>query len=109
MSTTREDAGGRYEIVVGKRLGGRSAAAFAGFEIADVPGDGTLLRSSEMDQAALHGILGRIRDLGIPLLSVRLLAEQIPGDRAPGSESAGGLGVRGSDRVASEAPSGEAE
>ncbi len=82
MSTTRADAGARYEIVVGKRLGGRSAAVFPGFEIADVPDDGTVLRSGELDQAALHGILGRIRDLGIPLVSVRLLAEEGPSGEA---------------------------
>ncbi len=68
---TRTGGGERYEIVVGKRLGARSATYFDGFELADMPDNGTLLRSGVIDQAALHGVLGRIRDLGIPLVSVR--------------------------------------
>jgi hypothetical protein len=31
----------------------------------------TVLVGSVADQAALHGVIGRIRDLGVPLLSVR--------------------------------------
>ena len=33
----------------------------------------TLLSGSVVDQAALHGILKRIRDLGVPLLSVNAI------------------------------------
>jgi hypothetical protein len=33
----------------------------------------TILSGMVTDQAALHGLLNRIRDLGIPLLSVQLL------------------------------------
>jgi hypothetical protein len=73
MSTNQTGRGERYEIVVGRRLGARSAAAFDGFELIETPGEGTLLRSSTLDQAALFGVLGRIRDLGIPLVSVRLM------------------------------------
>ena len=75
MSTTPTDRGERYEIIISRRLGARSATAFEDFELSDVPGDGTLLRSGVIDQAALHGVLSRIRDLGIPLVSVRLVAE----------------------------------
>jgi len=61
----------RYEIVIGQRLGNRSARAFEGFELVEIPGDGMFLRGAVADQAALHGTLARIRDLGIPLISVR--------------------------------------
>lgn len=70
---TADAGGGRYEIVVGRRLGTRSAAAFEGFELVSADGEGTRLRGAVEDQAALHGILARIRDLGIPLVSVRRL------------------------------------
>ena len=62
----------RYELVLGRRLGSRSTAGFEAFERVDIPGDGMLLRGTVADQAALHGVLARIRDLGIPLVAVRL-------------------------------------
>jgi hypothetical protein len=64
-------SGEQYEIVVEKRLGTRSAAGFDGFELIPIPGDGMLLRGAVTDQAGLFGVLGRLRDLGIPLVSVR--------------------------------------
>jgi hypothetical protein len=39
------------------------------------PGGETVLTGPIMDQAALHGVLNRIRDLGVPLLSVKRLSE----------------------------------
>ncbi len=62
-----------YEIVLGRQLGGRSAALFAELELVEIPGDGMLLRGVFADQAALHGVLARIRDLGVPLLAVRVI------------------------------------
>lgn len=70
MGSSRGNGDG-YEIVVGKRLGSRSARTFEGFELIEIPGDGMLLRGVVEDQAALHGVLAQIRDLGIPLLAVR--------------------------------------
>ncbi len=35
----------------------------------------TLLVGPVVDQAALHGVINRIRDLGLPLLSVRRVVE----------------------------------
>jgi hypothetical protein len=37
----------------------------------------TVLVGPIVDQAALHGVIGRIRDLGVPLLSVRRPAHDI--------------------------------
>jgi hypothetical protein len=70
--------GDRYEIVLGQRLGARSAARFDDLELVAIPGDGMLLRGTFADQAALHGVLARIRDLGVPLLAVRRIDP--PGD-----------------------------
>jgi hypothetical protein len=74
--------GDRYEIVVGKRLGSRSAKGFEGFELVEIPGDGMFLRGVVADQAALHGVLAQIRDLGIPLVAVRRIDPVVASDEA---------------------------
>ena len=38
--------------------------------------DGTVLRGSVVDQAALHGVLGKVRDLGLPLIAVNRRRDQ---------------------------------
>jgi hypothetical protein len=67
-----------YEIRVEGRLGSSWADWFEGLEIRDEPDvDGvcrTTILSGTMDQAALHGTLSKIRDLGLRLLSVRITA-----------------------------------
>jgi hypothetical protein len=76
---SRESAGMKrehYEIRVAGRLGSSWADWFEGLEIRDEPDmEGvcrTTILSGTMDQAALHGTLSKIRDLGIRLLSVRI-------------------------------------
>jgi hypothetical protein len=44
---------------------------FDGFIITPQANDETLLTGRVVDQAALHGLLNKIRDLGLPLLSVK--------------------------------------
>jgi hypothetical protein len=73
VSTAHVRDGARYEIVLGRRLGARSARSFEGFELVEIPGDGMLIRGHVADQAALHGVLALVRDLGIPLLAVRMV------------------------------------
>ena len=59
-----------YEIRVGGRLDTRWAAWFDGLTLTH-GGDGTtVLRGVVVDQAALHGVLQKVRDLGLPLLAV---------------------------------------
>jgi hypothetical protein len=61
---------GRYEIRLAGRLDARWAAWFDGLTVGQ-GGDGTTLISGPIaDQAALHGLLQRVRDLGLPLVSV---------------------------------------
>ena len=42
---------------------------FAGLEIAHTDQDETILTGDVVDQAALYGLLARLRDLGLPLVS----------------------------------------
>ena len=74
MSDVRLFGGrGLYEIRVKGNLDLRWSDWFDGFSITPV-GDGeTLLIGSVADQAALHGVLHKIRDLGLPLLTVQRL------------------------------------
>jgi hypothetical protein len=68
-----------YEIRFRGHLGSYRAQMFEGLEMVQGPGGETVLSGPITDQAALHGILGRIRDLGVPLLSVKCLpADSLP-------------------------------
>ena len=52
------------------------SAWFAGMEVrSDRPGE-TVVVGPVVDQAALHGLLARIRDLGLPLISVQAIPVQ---------------------------------
>jgi hypothetical protein len=63
----------RYEIRVQGQIDAHWSAWFGGLDIAnDVVGETTLIGSLP-DQAALHGVLTRICDLGLPLVTVRRL------------------------------------
>jgi hypothetical protein len=62
-----------YEIRFRGHLSSSGAQMFEGLEMVQKPGGETVLTGPVLDQAALHGILSRIRDLGVPLLSVRRL------------------------------------
>jgi hypothetical protein len=62
-----------YQIRVKGRLGPRWADWFAGLTITPEANGDTLLTGPVVDQAALHGLLRRVRDLGLPLLSVSRL------------------------------------
>jgi hypothetical protein len=73
----RPDGSPRYEIRLQGRLDPRWAAWFDGLNLTDVSDGTTALRGRVIDQAALHGVLQKVRDTGLPLISVnRLDAEQ---------------------------------
>ena len=62
--------GGNYEIRVQGRLDTRWMARFDGLGLRHESDGTTTIHGPVRDQAALHGVLTRVRDLGLPLLSV---------------------------------------
>ncbi len=58
-----------YEIRVRGHLGPGWSDWFAGLRVT-LEDDGDTLLAGPLDQAALHGVLRRVRDLGVPLISV---------------------------------------
>jgi hypothetical protein len=63
----------RYRIRIKGHLGPQWATWFEGLTMTwQEPGE-TVLTGRVVDQAALHGILNAIRDLGLPLLEVQCL------------------------------------
>ena len=59
-----------YQIRIKGHLGPRWADWFEGLTISPEANGDTLLTGPVVDQAALHGLLRNVRDLGLPLLSV---------------------------------------
>jgi hypothetical protein len=69
-STAAHSAPAVYAIRLQGHLDGRWAGWFGGLTIALEEDGGTLLTGPVVDQAALYGLLKKVRDLGMPLLSV---------------------------------------
>lgn len=69
-STEDYDKPGDYEIRLWGHLDERWADRFAGLTIIREASGETLLRGPVADQAALYGWLRKVRDLGMPLISV---------------------------------------
>lgn len=70
-----------YQIRIRGHLGHQWTEWFEGLTITLGDDGDTLLTGEVIDQAALHGLLKRVRDLGMPLLSVNSIE---PGENSEG-------------------------
>lgn len=68
-----------YAITVAGRLGERWSPWFDGMRLTAQADGTTVISGPVADQSALHGLLSKLRDLGLPLLAVTRLAP--PGPR----------------------------
>ena len=90
MSETRASAQdphkpGQYEIRVKGHLENRWAEWFDGLALTSVSDGTTVIHGPVVDQAALHGLLRKVRDIGLPLISVAHVEPDQP-DPRPTSE-----------------------
>ncbi len=69
-STGDQHEPGWYEIRLKGHLDARWAVRFDGLSFTHARDGTTILTGPVVDQAALHGVLRTVRDLGLPLLSV---------------------------------------
>ncbi len=68
--TTDSNEPAAYQIRLRGQLGSEWTDWFEGLSITLADNGDTLLTGSAIDQAALHGLLKKARDLGLPLISV---------------------------------------
>jgi hypothetical protein len=76
--TTRSETGGGYEIRLKGHLHTRWSAWFDGMTVTTESDGTTVLRGDVIDQSALHGLLRKLQDLGLPLLSITSLPPEHP-------------------------------
>jgi hypothetical protein len=65
-----------YEIRVRGVLDPQWSSWFDGLRVEEAGWGETVIVGPVVDQAALHGLLTRVRDLGLPLLSVRVIEDR---------------------------------
>ena len=70
------DEPGVYQIRVGGVLDDRWSDWFDGFSFNKSSVNETVLTGCVTDQAALHGLLSKIRDIGLPLISVERIDDE---------------------------------
>jgi len=77
-STREYDGTGRYEIRLQGHLDARWTAWFDGLGLTNETDDTTTIHGPVADQAALHGLLQKARDVGLPLVSVTRIGPDEP-------------------------------
>jgi hypothetical protein len=70
VDTPREHHGDWYEIRIQGHLADRWSTWLDELDLSRTDDGITVLRGPVIDQAALHGLLNKVRDIGLPLVSV---------------------------------------
>lgn len=87
-SSPDRSEGGRYAIRLTGHLDAHWTTWFDGLTLSREANGTTVISGSMVDQAALHGLLQRVRDLGLPLVSVvRLGADGAGEPKSPGADA----------------------
>ena len=87
MSTSQDRESDRYEIRIKGHLDPRWAAWFEGMSLTSESDGTTNIHGPVVDQAALHGLLQKLRDVGLPLVSVIQVKRDQPGLRHRNAET----------------------
>jgi hypothetical protein len=74
----QDPGAGRYEIRVQGHLAARWAAWFDGMSLTARDDGTTVIHGTIADQSALHGLLRKLSDIGVPLISVTPTTPQMP-------------------------------
>ena len=83
IPTGPHDNPGRYEIRLKGHLDSRWSAWFDGLSLTNSSDGTTIICGPVADQAALHGLLQKVRDLGLTLISIT----QAEPDQPPGPDN----------------------
>jgi len=75
-SISTADEAGRYEIRLMGRLNPGWSAWFDGLTLTPQSDGITVIHGLVADQSALHGLLSKVRDTGLPLISVTRIAPE---------------------------------
>ena len=81
--TSTANGAGRYEIRLKGHLDSRWEAWFDGLSLTTSADGTTVIRGHVVDQSALHGLLQKVRDIGLPLISVTRTGDDQPGNQPP--------------------------
>lgn len=65
----------RYDVTIKGEPGEMLLGAFSDVTVRQAPGVTPSVSSADLDQAALHGLLARVADLGLALVGVSLQAD----------------------------------
>lgn len=81
-TSTEQYEPGRYEIRIKGHLDSRWNDWFEKVSISLQDNGETVLTATVIDQAALHGLLRKVRDLGLPLISVNRIGSEQTDDKS---------------------------